>query len=172
MTELRRPAPLERKHDRTRLDSGAQGLDAWLREQSGQSDRANRARTWVIADVDYRVVAYMAMSATMIDGSKAPKALQAGSLGEIPAILCGRLAVDQEYRRLGLGTTLVRLLLSKAAEVNQIAACRAVVVHALDSEARAFWERYGFEPFTSDPEERDLYLLTKDIEATLSRLLH
>jgi GNAT superfamily N-acetyltransferase len=162
---------LERKHDRTYLDSGSPSLDAWLREQAGQSDRANTARTWVVADTDFRVVAYVSMSMTSVDTSAAPKKLRAGSLPQVPALLCGRLAVNQQHRGLGLGTTMVRLLLSKALEANEAAACRAVVVHALDAEARAFWERFGFRAFTDSPDERDLYLLTKDIDRTLSLLL-
>ena len=48
------------------------------------------------------------------------------------------------------------------------AACRAVVVAALDAHARAWWERLGFHPFhPDDPTETDLYLLTSEIEATL-----
>lgn len=171
MTRLHRPAPLQQKHDRTHLDSGAPTLDAWLRTQAGQSGRANTARTWVIADADFRVVAYVAMAMTAVDANAAPRAIAAGTLPQIPALLCGRLAVDQRRRGLGLGTTLVRLMFAKAVEVNASAACRAVVVHALDAEARAFWERFGFRAFTDEPAERDLYVLTRDVEVTLRRLL-
>lgn len=110
------------------------------------------------------------MSVTAVDVSRAPKQLASRGLRQVPALLCGRLAVDHRYRNLGLGTILVELLLSKAMEINLSAACRAVVVHALDAEARAWWERLGFTPFRDGPEERDLYLLTKDVEATLIAL--
>jgi predicted GNAT family N-acyltransferase len=125
----------------------------------------------VIADADHVVVAYASMSLSAVDASAAPRALKAGSLPHVPALLCGRLAVDQRFRGLGLGAALVRLVLSKAIEVNATAACRAVVVHALDQEARGFWERFGFHPFTDDPGEQDLYLLTSEIERTLGGLL-
>lgn len=93
-------------------------------------------------------------------------------LSQVPALLCGRLAVDHRLRGLGSGTVLVELLLSKAVEFNRSAACRAVIVNALDAEARAWWERFGFVPFNDDEDERDLYLLTKDIERTLRALAH
>lgn len=61
-------------------------------------------------------------------------------------------------------------VLATAAELNEKAACRAVVVTALSQTARASWERLGFHPFDSDkPDELDLYLLTSEIEATLRR---
>jgi hypothetical protein len=54
-------------------------------------------------------------------------------------------------------------------ELNEKAACRAFVVTALTERARTWWERLGFH--ASDPDEPaqlDLYLLTSEIEATLS----
>jgi GNAT superfamily N-acetyltransferase len=167
LTELRQPAPLEGKHDRTQFDSGASSLDDWLRTQAGQSRRADTAATWVIADADFRVVGYLAMSMSAVDVSQAPRRLKARGLQQIPVLLCGRLAIDQRFRGVGLGTVLVELLLSKAVELNRSAACRAVVVHALDAEARGWWERFGFHPFVDDEVERDLYLLTQDVEETL-----
>jgi len=47
-------------------------------------------------------------------------------------------------------------------------ACRAVVGTALNQNARAWWERFGFHPFEpDDPDRLDLYLLTSEIAATL-----
>ena len=57
-----------------------------------------------------------------------------------------------------------------AAEFNDAAACRAVVVTALNSTARGWWERLGFNPFDPHAGQIDLYLLTADIDATLQRL--
>jgi hypothetical protein len=53
-------------------------------------------------------------------------------------------------------------------ELNAKAACRAVVVSALNSKARRWWEHLGFHPFdANDPHSPDLYLLTAEIETTL-----
>ncbi|WP_250290713.1 GNAT family N-acetyltransferase [Frankia sp. CiP1_Cm_nod1] len=172
MPELRRPALLGRHHDRTQLDSGSPSLDDWLRRQASQSRRADTAATWVVADTDDRVVAYVAMSMSAVDVSRAPGALAARGLTQIPVLLCGRLAVDQRYTGHGLGRVLVRLLLTKTVDLNRTAACRAAVVHALDDRARAFWERFGFSPFSDTPDERDLYLLIKNTTTTLDGLHH
>ncbi len=59
-------------------------------------------------------------------------------------------------------------MLATVVELNQKAACRAVVVSALNSDARRWWERLGFHPFDpDDPQSSDLYLLTAEIEETL-----
>lgn len=79
------------------------------------------------------------------------------------SLLLGRLAVDQEHAGLGIGTALVAYVLATAIELNARAACRAVVVAALDARARAWWERLGFHPFHPDDPTDDLYLLTSEI---------
>jgi ribosomal protein S18 acetylase RimI-like enzyme len=85
-------------------------------------------------------------------------------------LLLGRLAVDRRYANLGIGTALTAHVLATAVELNEKAACRAVVVTALNASARAWWERLGFHPFDSDvPHQLDLYLVTAEIEATLRR---
>jgi GNAT superfamily N-acetyltransferase len=172
LTELRRPAPLDpRRHDRQRFDSGEPLLDEWLRRYSGQNRRRDTAATWVIADADDVVVAYASVAMTGIDRSAAPRAVAKGAPDPVPALLLGRLAVDRRYSRLGIGTVLAGHVLATAVELNDKAACRAVVVTALTHNARSWWERLGFHPVDpEEPEQPDLYLLTAEIEATLRRL--
>jgi len=59
-------------------------------------------------------------------------------------------------------------VLATAVELNQKAACRAVLVTALNPKARTWWEQLGFQPIDpTDPGQLDLYLLTAEIETTL-----
>lgn len=172
MTELKRPAPLDpRRHDREQFDSGEPVLDERLRRYAGQNRRRDTAATWVIADADDVVVAYASVAMTGIDHSAAPDALAKRAPDPVPALLLGRLAVDQRYASRGAGTALAAHVLATAVELNERAACRAVVVTALTDRARAWSERLGFHPFASDqPDQLDLYLLTADIDATLRRM--
>ena len=169
MTELRRPEPLDTKrHDRERFDSGSPELDEWLRRYSSQNRRRNTAATWVITDVDSVVVGYVSLSMTGIDRSSAPDAVAKQSPDPVPALLTGRLAVDRSVAGLGIGTALVVHVLVTAVALNEQAACRAVVVNAIDRPARAWWERLAFHPFDpADPDGYDLFLLTAEIAATL-----
>lgn len=169
MTELRRPEPLDAKvHDRSAFDSGAPDLDEWLRRYSTQNRRRNTAATWVITDADAVVVAYVSLAMTSIDRSAAPSSVAKRSPDPIPALLIGRLAVDRSVRGIGVGSALVAHVLATAVDLNERAACRAVVVSALDDTARSWWEHLGFHPCDpTDPDSFDLYLLTTEVEATL-----
>ena len=168
MTRLQRPALLDpRRHDRDQFDCGEPVLDEWLRRYAGQNRRRDTAATWVIADAQNVVVAYASISMTGIDRSAAPEIVAKGAPDPIPALLLGRLAVDRRYAGLGIGTTLTAHVLATAVELNEKAACRAVVVTALSTNARSWRERLGFHAF--DPEQLDLSLLTAEIEATLRK---
>jgi GNAT superfamily N-acetyltransferase len=171
LTRLQRPALLDpRRHDRDQFDCGEPVLDEWLRRYAGQNRRRDTAATWVIADAQNVVVAYASISMTGIDRSAAPEIVAKGAPDPVPALLLGRLAVDRRYAGLGIGTTLAAHVLATAVELNERAACRAVVVTALNSNARSWWQRLGFHAFDpSDPEQLDLYLLTAEIEATLRK---
>lgn len=159
-----------RRYDREQFDSGEPGLDGWLRRYAGQNRRRDTAATWVIADADDVVVAYASVAMTGIDRSAAPEVLAKGAPDPVPALLLGRLAVDRRHANLGIGTALAAHALATAIELNQKAACRAVVVTALNASARAWWERLGFHAFDPDePSQLDLYLLTSEIQATLRR---
>jgi GNAT superfamily N-acetyltransferase len=108
----------------------------------------------VITDADQVVVAYASIAITAIDRSaaprelaKAPRELAKQAPDPVPALLLGRLAVDRRYSNLGAGTALVAHVLATAVELNQKAACRAVVVTALTAGAGSWWQRLGFHPF-------------------------
>jgi GNAT superfamily N-acetyltransferase len=173
--ELYRPTLLDQdKHQRDEFHSGEVSLDDWLRRYAGQNRRANNAAVWVIADAAYRVVCYATLSMTAIDRSARspfPAALGKQAPAQVPALLVGRLATDQRAAGLGIGTQMVAHILATAVELNIKAACRAVVVTALTPAAFTWWQKFGFVPFDpDDPGNLDLYLLTKDIAATMHPL--
>ncbi|HVA61467.1 MAG TPA: GNAT family N-acetyltransferase [Mycobacteriales bacterium] len=173
MTEYRRPCLLDPAlHDRRDFVCAEPAYADWLRKFAGQSRRADTAATWVIADPSYKVVAYATLSMTGIGVSEAPAALAKRAPDPIPALLIGRLAVDERHEGVGLGTELVKHILATAVELNESAALRAVVLTALNDVARRWWrDRLGFVPFDpGDAGNFDLFLLTSTIAATLEAL--
>ena len=140
-------------------------MDDWLHRYAGQNRRNNTAATWVIANPNYRIAAYATLSMTAIDHTAAPARLRKAAPDPVPAMLVGRLAVDEAFAGLGVGTAMVRHLLATAIEVNLSAACKAVVVTALHDQARTWWLKLGFAPFEDSGLE--LYLLTANIQRTL-----
>jgi predicted N-acetyltransferase YhbS len=64
----------------------------------------------------------------------------------IPVVLLGRLAVRREFQGYGLGSDLLRHAMARTLVISAAAGARALLVHAIDDAAIAFYRRYGFEP--------------------------
>jgi predicted GNAT family N-acyltransferase len=69
----------------------------------------------------------------------------------LPAMLIGRLAVDQHYRGRRLGEYLLVNALRRCLKLSQEIAAMAVLVDAKDEGAVRFYERYGFRRFEDRP---------------------
>ena len=65
----------------------------------------------------------------------------------------------------GLGAALLKDALLRCAQAADFVGCRAVMVHAKDLQAQAFYRKFGFE--SSPIDEFHLYLLMKDIKAMI-----
>ena len=89
---------------------------------------------------------------------------QQSDLTSTYVVLLARLAVDTSEQGSGLGRALLKDALLRAASAADIIAVRAVLVHALNDEARRFYMRFDFEPSPVQP--LHLMLLMKDIRAS------
>jgi len=56
--------------------------------------------------------------------------------------------------------------LLRTVQAADIAGVRALLVHAKDEEAKAWYEKFDFEPSPTDP--LHLFLLMKDVKALVS----
>jgi len=80
-------------------------------------------------------------------------------------MLLARLAIHQSEHGRGLGKALLKDALLRTVQAADIAGIRALLVHAKDDEARAWYERFEFEASPTDPYH--LFLLMKDLKALL-----
>lgn len=80
-------------------------------------------------------------------------------------MLLARLAVDRTEQGRGIGKALIQDALLRTAAAADIVGVRAVLVHAKDDEARAWYQALEFEPSPTDP--CHLYLLMKDLRTSL-----
>lgn len=66
-------------------------------------------------------------------------------------MVLGRLAIDNRYQGRGIGTALLRDAILRTLQVGEIAGMRALLVHAISEDARAFYEQRGFIESPVDP---------------------
>jgi GNAT superfamily N-acetyltransferase len=132
------------EHDRSAFACGEPMLDKWLASDAETEIKRGSARVWVWLDEAGRVVAYYSLSASKVRRDDIPKALGRGGPVEIPAVLLGRLALDQSLRGQNLGEILLADALGRVLDATRTVGARFVAVDALHEKAAAFYERLGF----------------------------
>jgi len=138
-------------HDRSQFYSGVPALDRYLREQVSQDIRRHVATCFVAVDDAHRVVGYYTLASASVPllsltndvRRKLPR------YPSIPAVCMGRLAVDVEFKRKGLGGTLLIDALRRAAGAE--IAATVLVVDAKDDHAAAFYVHHGFIALVDAP---------------------
>jgi GNAT superfamily N-acetyltransferase len=157
------PEPLGSGHVLEGFDCGRASLNVWLIRYARQAAAVGSARTYVVVDSDQeRVVAYHALVAAELERKAATaRVIKGMPQYPTPVILLARLAVDLSVARRGLGAWLLRDAMLRTLAASETIGVRAMLVHAIDEEARAFYLRHGLEPSPTDP--LHLMILIKDI---------
>jgi len=144
------PAPwrfetLGEEHDRSAFNCGQEALDRYFRSQVTQDIRRRITNCFVVIETaSGRVAGYYTLSAASIPLSELPP-LDAKRLPRyptIPAVRIGRLAVDQRFRRRGLGELVILNVVHRT--MQDADAAFALLADAKNEQAVAFYERYGF----------------------------
>lgn len=168
MGRLGDPEPLGSGHALEGFDCGRASLNVWLLEHARPAAAAGSARTYVVADSDRdRVVGYHALTAGSVEREAATvRAVRGMPRYPVPVVLLARLAVDRSVTGRGVGAWLLRDAMLRTVAASKTIGVRALLVHAIDPEARAFYIRHGLEPSPTDP----LHLMTliKDIVAAIN----
>jgi predicted N-acetyltransferase YhbS len=105
-----------------------------------------------VVSIDSRVVGYYCLAVGSVIRSALPKAsLRKNAPDQVPVIVLGRLAVDIKFASRGLGKALLQDALLRALNASENVGVRAVLVHAIDTEASSFYSKFGFLPFATNP---------------------
>ncbi|MCU0874247.1 MAG: GNAT family N-acetyltransferase [Pirellulaceae bacterium] len=163
---LGRPRPLQRDDRGDDFDCGSEPLNDYLKRFAWPNQQAGAARTYV-AMRGKRVAGYYTLAYASVEHQAAAPRIRRGlAQHPIPVMLLARLAVDRGEQGHGLGKGLLKDALLRTLQAAEIAGLRAVIVHAKDVAAKAFYEQFGFQ--SSPLDELHLMLLLKDVRSTLT----
>lgn len=142
--------PLHSGLNKKEFKCGKDLLDNYLHKQAGQDIKRRLCTVSVMVDGE-RIIGYYTLSSTSIARELVPEQVQKKmppSYYNLPAILLGRLALDENYKGQRFGEYLLMDALKKCYDValTHIGAM-AVIVDPLDAEA--FYTKYDFTKLDS-----------------------
>ena len=166
MESLTPVGKLNNSHDVEGFDCGKEPLNRFLKRHALANQKASSSQTYVVCRGGGRVIGYYALAVGAVEYEEAPGRVTKGlARHPVPVMLLARLAVNRAEQGQGFGKALLKNAILRTAQAADIAGMRALLVHAKDDEARAWYEGFDFEPSPTDA--LHLFLLMKDLRALL-----
>ena len=158
--------PLNPTHDRAGFQCGIEALDRYLKKQAKQDIKRRISRVFVATKPDNpkTVIDYYTLSTLSIELNQLPEKLARKLPGHpVPAALIGRLAVSNAAQGQGVGKMLLADAIKRTLAVGDQIAIYAMVVDAINDNARGFYEQFGFTRLSDDSPRLFLPLKSFDI---------
>jgi predicted N-acetyltransferase YhbS len=143
MGRLNSPVSLTVDHHTAGFDCGIDSLNEWLIRRALKNEYGGDSSTYVVCD-GKQVVGYYAIAAGSVARGGAPGRVKRNMPDPIPALVLGRLAVDQGCQGTGIGQGLLRDAVARSINVSQQIGARVLIVHALNDNAETFYLKHGF----------------------------
>ncbi len=159
------PEPLNEDHLVDAFASGAATLDAWLKRKARANQASGASRTYVLCR-GRRVVGFYALAAGSVSHDLSLRKLRQNMPDPVPVVVLGRLAIDASEQGNGLGRAILRDAVLRITAAAHEVGIVAILVHALNDRAKAFYLGSGFSETAIEP--MTLFARIKDINATMS----
>jgi len=147
---VRAPEPLGAGHDVSGFDCDVPSLNTWLQRRASANQASGASRTFVACEGP-AVVAYYALASSAVAPATATGRVRRNMPDPMPVVVLGRLAVATTHHGQGLGRALFQDAALRVIHAADAIGIRAMIVHALSSQAQAFYLGLGLEPSPLDP---------------------
>jgi GNAT superfamily N-acetyltransferase len=144
------PEPIAAHHDVSRFRCQHVDLVDWLQRRALGNESSQASRTYVITEQG-RVVGYYALAAGSVELRSVAGSVRRNMPSPIPAIVLGRLAVDDSYKGRGLGAGLLQDAVLRSVNAARAVGARVLLCHAIDEQAQRFYLHHGFRQSPVEP---------------------
>lgn len=143
--------PLASDHDRAAFSCGEISLDSYLKTQASQDIKRDLAFCYVLRKNSSTIIGYYTLSACSVELTDLPHSLAktSGRYQLVPAVLIGRLAIDQRFQGQGRSSHLLLNALRRVLRTG--IGVKIVIVDALHEDAAHFYEHHEFQRFEHMP---------------------
>ncbi len=160
---------IAKNHERAAFDCGYPILNEYLKRYARQNHNKGIAKTIVAiyASGGLKIDGYYTVNSSVIEFESLPESYQRRMPNyPIPAVLIGKLAVDNSVKGRGLGRELLVDALYRTVRASGEIGIFAVRVDAIDLQAKEFYLKHEFIPFHD--RELSLFLPIETIIEELS----
>ncbi len=137
------PTLLSETHNLENFNCEEEILNEWLKKRALKNQLEGASRTYVI-QAEMAVIGYYCLSAGAVENSMATGSLRRNMPEPIPIAVLGRLAIDVEYQGVGMGRGLLKDSIMRTLRAASIIGIRALLVQALDENAKKYYKKYNF----------------------------
>jgi predicted N-acetyltransferase YhbS len=158
---------LSQAHSGSHFDCGHASLNNWLKKRAMKATPPrSSARTYVVCQQDQTVLGYYALASGSVSREDAPGRVRRNAPDPVPIVLLARLAVDISVKGQGFGRGLLKDAFLRVYAAAEHIGIRAMLVHAIDEQARLFYLKHGF--YDSPTNDMTLMLTINEIEKALA----
>jgi GNAT superfamily N-acetyltransferase len=137
--------PLEKKFKKKKFNCKIESLNDYLHKRASQDIKRKIASCFVLVNEAHEVLGYYTLYNSSIPKASIPETIRNRiPYQDYPVTLLGRLAIDANHQGKGYGTLLLVDALHRSYSIAHQIASAAVIVDPINSEAEAFYAKYGF----------------------------
>jgi predicted GNAT family N-acyltransferase len=140
--------PLNSYHNNKDFTCGRKILDDYLHKQAKQDVKRRLSACFILAGNDNIVKGYYTLSSTSVRRELLPDNIikkLPPSYTNLPATLLGRLAINNSFKRQGLGELILMDALKRSYNTSLSSiGSMAVIVDPISEDAVKFYTKYGF----------------------------
>jgi len=154
--------PLARNHNRAGFDCGNEPLNQYIKNIARQHLSKGISRTFVIINYNFQdvILGFYTLAACEIHAEKLPRKYAKQYPSKIPAVKLARIAVAKNHQRQGIGALMMIDAIKRVMSVSENLGITGFFVDAKDSEAKAWYDQYGFMELPDNPLELFLPIST------------
>lgn len=145
MTRFSKPVQLDPGVGLQGFRCGNPTVDAWAEKHSHTARKRGSAVIYASYSEEGAVAGFYTLSTHSVARAEIRGGwLPRNAPDQAPAVLLGMMGVDERFKGLGLGASLLRDAVENSLKVSSIAGAKALVVDPAGDEAASFYARFGF----------------------------
>lgn len=145
------PKPLAEEHRLDDFRCTSSELAKWLTDRARKNHRDGASKCFVVCDDQQNVIGYYALAAGSVSHEIAPGRIKRNTPDPVPVAVLGRLAVHSNWTSQGIGRGLLKDAIQRTLQAAGQMGIQALLCHAIDEEAKAFYIKHGFIESPIDP---------------------